>query len=333
LYLARTENKGTFTYSLRESYVADGYLQSRELFQLGSDPGKFIKYPGGHAYYFEDELIESLENQSVTDIDERLEDLLEGFIKPEIRKVIGHFAQRGRSKKIPSGEHIISVQHLFDKRRLLFLKSGIVDQGAIRRLPRKLFRILDHKSRDEIEQYFLMAERILKPTERKIYTYVIFDLQRYFSSPLAKRFPAAMNGQQLDDHFISSVCRLNDDRNFWKGLSRDANLPAYLVRYVTMYFDNPFPEEDFMAAYVRDFMRSRRSFRFPQQPGPAMGLKAAAQVLGLAVEDLKKLDPTALTRHYRKLAIKLHPDQGGNQDQFIKVTEAYQSALQRLKKK
>lgn len=333
MYLARTEQKDAFTYSLRESYVADGYLQSRELFQLGSDPGNFIKYPGGHAYYFKDELIEALENQGVTDIDDRLEELLEGFIKPEIRKVIGHFAHRGIICKTPSNEHIPTEQHLFDKRRLLFLKSGIVDQGAIRSLPRKLFCILDHKSRDEIEQYFLLAERILKPAELKIYTYVIFDLQRHFSSPLAKRFPAAMDGIRLDEHFIAAVCRLNDDHNFWRGLSRGAALPAYLIRYIIMYFDNPFAEEDFMAAYIRDFMRNRRSFRFPPQPGPAMGLKAAAHLLGLAVEDLRKMDPTVLTRHYRKMAIKLHPDQGGNQDQFIKVTEAYQSALQRLRKK
>jgi len=333
LYLARTEHKGTFTYSLRESYVADGYLQSRELFQLGSDPGKFIRYPGGHAYYFEDELIESLENQSVTDIDDRLEDLLEGFIKPEIRKVIGHFARRGRPPKSVSSRSTHARHHLFDKRRLLFLKTGNVDQGPVGRLPHKLFRVLDHKSRDELEQYFLLAERILKPAEFKIYTYVIFDLQHHFTSPLAKGFPAAMEGKKLDEHFIEAVCRLDDDRDFWRGLVRDASLPGYLTRYVVMYFDNPFPEEDFMAAYIRDFMRSRRSFRFPQQPGPPMGLKAAAQVLGVAVEDLKKMDPTVLTRHYRKMAIKLHPDQGGNQDQFIKVTEAYQSALQRLRKK
>lgn len=333
MYLARTEYKGTYTYSLRESYLTDGYLHSRELYQLGADPGRFIEYPGGRAYYYAEQLIEALQEQGVTDIDDRLDDLLYDFIKPEIRKIIGHFAQRGDVQKRSSGRPVPAVHHLFDKRRLLFLKSGHVDQGAVGRLPRKLFHVLDHKSRDEIEQYFLLAERILKPAELKTYTFVIFNLQRHFVSPLAKTFPAAMEGRKLDEHFIDAVCRLDDDHNFWRGLARDAALPAYLARYVIMYFDNPFPEEDFMAAYIRDFMRSRRSFRFPQQPGPTMGLKAAAQTLGLAVEDLKKMDPTLLTRHYRKMAIKLHPDQGGNQDQFIKVTEAYQSALQRLRQK
>jgi len=311
--------------------LAEGHLHSRELYQLGPDPCRFIEYPGGRAYYFAEQLTDALQEQGVTDIDDRLDDLLQDFIRPEIRKIISHFTQRGGIQNKVSARPIPSGHHLFDKRRLLFLKSGIVDQGPIGRLPRKLFSVLDHKSRDEIEQYFLLAERIIKPVELKLYTYVIFDLQRNFTSPLAKQFPAAMEGKNLDEYFIEAVCRLNDDQNFWRGLARSDALPAYLTRYVIMYFDNPFPEEDFMAAYIRDFMRSRRSFRFPQQPGPAMGLKAAAQLLGLAVEDLKKMEPTVLTRHYRKMAIKLHPDQGGDHDQFIKITEAYQSALQKLR--
>jgi hypothetical protein len=32
------------------------------------------------------------------------------------------------------------------------------------------------------------------------------------------------------------------------------------------------------------------------------------------------------------MAIKLHPDQGGEADKFIRITEAYQAALHRLKK-
>ena len=100
-----------------------------------------------------------------------------------------------------------------------------------------------------------------------------------------------------------------------------------------MYFDNPFPEEDFRAAYVREFMRSRREFRFPGTPLPAMRLSAAAQALNLPPEKLKKMTAPALTRHYRKMAIKLHPDQGGDHDKFIQITEAYQAALHRLKRK
>jgi hypothetical protein len=333
LYLARTEHKGRFTYSLRESYPAAGCLQSREIYKLGPDPGRFVKYPGGNAYYFDEDLVDALEKQGVEDVDNRLDDLLLDFIKPEIRKIIGHFSNRHRSRAEAAANHTPTRYHPFDKRRLLFLKSGTVDQGPIDRLPGKFFRSLSAKSRDELEQSFLQAERALKPEDRKLYTYVVFDLQQHFSSPLAKRFPAAMDGDQLDAYFIKAVCELNDDRGFWHGHPRTEGLPAYLVRYVIMYFDNPFPAEDPMAAWIRDFMRSRRDFRFPDQPGPAMSLTAAAQALGLAAGDLQRMTPTALTRHYRKMAIKLHPDQGGDHDRFIQITEAYQSALQRLRKK
>ena len=88
-----------------------------------------------------------------------------------------------------------------------------------------------------------------------------------------------------------------------------------------------------MGAYVRDFMRSRRGFRFPDKPAPAMRVTAAAQALDLKPEQLKQMSAAALTRHYRKMAIKLHPDQGGDHDKFIQITEAYQAALHKLKKK
>lgn len=320
-------------YSLRESYPADGTLQSREIFTLGMDPGQFIKYPGGNAYYFDERLVETLEKQAVPDVDSCLDELLWDFLKPEIRKIVGHFSDRGRSRQKAPVKRPAAGYHLFDKRRVLFLKSGALDQGPIGRFPGKLFRILDHKSRDEIEQYFLAAERVLKPEELQIYTYVIFDLQRHFTSPLAKRFPSAMGGEKLDTHFVKAACRLNDDHGFWRGLPMGKGLNEYLIRYIVMYFDNHFPEEDFTAAYVRDFMRSRRGFRFPDKPAPAMSVTAAAQALGLAPENLKKMSAATLTRHYRKMAIKRHPDQGGDADKFIQITEAYQAALHRIKKK
>lgn len=333
MYLARTYKNTSSVYSLRESYPAEGTLQSREIFRLGTDPGQFIKYPGGNAYYFDERLVEALEKQEVTDVDSCLDGLLWDFLKPEIRKIVGHFNNRSRSRPKTPSKRPAAGYHLFDKRRILFLKSGALDQGPIGRLPGKLFRILDHKSRDEIEQYFLAAERVLKPEDLKIYTYVIFDLQSHFTSPLAKRFPSAMGGEKLDTHFVKAACRLNDDRSFWRGLPLGKGLSEYLIRYIVMYFDNPFPEEDFRAAYVRDFMRNRRGFRFPDKPAPAMSAAAAAQVLGLAPENLKKMSAATLTRHYRKMAIKLHPDQGGDADKFIQITEAYQAALHKLKKK
>lgn len=332
MYLAKTEIKGTSTYSIRESYLADGYLQSRDLIELGADPGKFIRYPGGNAYYFDEKLIEALEKRGVADAGNRLDDLLWKFLKPEIRNVLAHFNRPRGSKRKTVSKSLPAVYHLFDKRRALFLKSGSLDQGPIGRLPRKLFRILENKSRDEIEQYFLSAEHVLKPDELKTYTYVIFDLQKHFTSSLARKFPSAMNGMEMDAHFIETVCRLNEDSNFWRGLPPGKGLNEYLVRYVVLYFDNPFPEEDFMATHIRNFMRSRRGFRFPDRGGPAMNIKEAGRALGLSPEQVKIMTRRDLTRHYRKMAIKLHPDQGGDHEKFIKITEAYQAALNKIGK-
>ena len=332
MYIARKIQKDSLTYSLRESYLADGYLQSRSLVQLGSDPGEYIKYPGGHAYYFDEKLVEALHAKGIKDADNRLDDLLWHFLKPEVKRAVGHFSRRQGPRRKAPFKKTAAVYHHFDKRRVLFLKSGRLEQGPLRRLPAKLFQILDHKSRDEIEQYFLFAERILKPAEIKLYTYVIFDLQKQFASPLARRFPAAMGGEKMDAHFIDAICRLADDHAFRRGLPAGRGFNEYLARYVSMYFDNDFPEEDLTAAYVRNFMRDRRRFRFPDRPSPAMSLKAATRALGLSAAELKEMAPATLTRHYRKMAIKLHPDQGGDHDRFIKITEAYQAALHRLKK-
>ena len=333
MYLAKTERKGTSAYSIRESYPAAGYLQSRELIELGTNPGKFIRYPGGNAYYFDEKLIEALEKQGVADVDNRLDDLLWNFLKPEIRKILDHFSSPRRSPKKTVSNSTPAVYHLFDKRRVLFLKSGGLDQGHIGRLPPRLFWILKNKSRDEIEQYFLSAEHILKPYELKIYTYVIFNLREHFTSPLARQFPAAMNGVEMDTHFIEAICRLKEDNSFRRGLPPGRSHNEYLDRYVVMYFDNSFPEENFMAAYGRDFMRRRRGFRFPDRVGPAMSMREAGGTLGLSTEQLKKMTRRDLTRHYRKIAIKLHPDQGGDHDKFIKVTKAYQVALNKIRKR
>ncbi len=63
-----------------------------------------------------------------------------------------------------------------------------------------------------------------------------------------------------------------------------------------------------------------------------MSLKEAGGALGLSPKQLKKMTRRDLTRHYRKVAMKLHPDQGGDHDKFINITKAYQAALSRIGK-
>ena len=60
MYLARIFGDKSISYCLRETYRADGIYRSRDLFDLGPDPGKFILYPGGFSFYIDDLLFDRL---------------------------------------------------------------------------------------------------------------------------------------------------------------------------------------------------------------------------------------------------------------------------------
>ena len=86
------------------------------------------------------------------------------------------------------------------------------------RLPDKLFNVLCGKSRDEVEQYFLIQERILRPRELKKYVYTIFNLEQYFEHVIAAQNPQNLNQEKMDDYFIQRICQLNEDDDFWSGM-------------------------------------------------------------------------------------------------------------------
>jgi hypothetical protein len=58
LYLAQKKITGEICYFIRESYPYEDYFLSRDLIDLGPDPGRFIIYPGGNSFYI-DEIIEN----------------------------------------------------------------------------------------------------------------------------------------------------------------------------------------------------------------------------------------------------------------------------------
>ena len=55
MYLAKEEKDGGLYYYIRETYSDEGELRSRTLFDLGADPSRFIRYPGGNSYYVHEE--------------------------------------------------------------------------------------------------------------------------------------------------------------------------------------------------------------------------------------------------------------------------------------
>lgn len=335
MYLAQKYINGQIRYFIRESYPDGDYFLSRDLIELGPDPARFIIYPGGNSFYI-DEIIENRINELGREADpDMLEDIFWRFLRPEIKRALEPF--RNREKRYQSdcrktSQHLNpnARVHIFDKRRIHFLKFGRMDQGNLAHLPQKLFRSILNKSRDEIEQMFLKMERNLVIRELKTYAYVIFDLQQQFYESFARHNPQMLNQAMVDEHFIEQVCRLNSDHTFWAGMPSRDRLNDYLVRYVLMYFDYEYGPSSFMDEYLRQFINSRRDHR-PPRGGQSMSFKEARKVFGRSKEELKKMSAGELTRQYRQQAQKIHPDKGGDHDEFVELTEAYHELLRTKK--
>ena len=202
MYLAQKTIKGRRHFFIRQSYRnGDNYL-SRDLFDLGANPAKYIIYPGGNSFYFAEIVTDRLDALGATAPDNQLEDIFWRFLKPDIQRALETFRWRekrtNRSNAAKDQKIRATDYHIFDRRRIHFLKFGRMDQGDLARLPAKLFGMLQHKSRDEIEHKFIDLENVLRPAEYKAYTYVIFNIQNYFSEYFAKETPQMLDQQKVD---------------------------------------------------------------------------------------------------------------------------------------
>jgi len=331
LYLALKNINGKTRYSIRESYRHEDHFISRDLIDLGADPGSYIVYPGGNSFYIDEVVEDRLTDLGTTADPDELEDIFWRFVHPEIRRVLEPFRSRQKRHKTSRQkkgreEYLDSQIHTFDKRRMHYLRFGQMDLRNIGRLPSRFFRMLHDKSRDEIEQALMDMETVLVPREYKAYTYAIFNLQKFFYESYAKNTPQMLSTDKVDKHFIEQICRLNTDRFFWAGMKTGDSLHDYLVRYVLMYFDNDFAPRSFIEDYIRQFINSRRDYRPPYKSG-ASTLKKASTIFGETKEVLKKMNRKNLARLYRRKAQKLHPDKGGDHDKFVNLTQAYHELL------
>ncbi len=331
MYLARSTREGETRFILRQSFRQGNVFRSRDLFDLGVDPGRYIVYPGGNAFYIDEEIEDRLADLGLAGVGLRLEELLMPFVRRDLRDKLADFSRRPDrivSSPLTPGEQeaIRRRLHIFDKRRQYYLRYGNIDQTRMGRVPAKLFRVLLDKSRDELEQYFSDQERVLEPADYKEYVYVIFDLQRHFSELIARAFPQGLNPVMMDEVFLRELCDLDADASFWAGFERDAALPAYLARYVVMFFDYGFMASTGWDEYVRQFMDSHRRFRWPEGQGKK-NLDRAAELFGEEIETLKEMSKRELTRLFRRKAHDHHPDKGGEHDYFVELAAAYQELL------
>ncbi len=326
MYLASITRNGNTSYVIRQSYADGDQYKSRDLFNIGKDPARYIVQVGDSGYYYHDDIHEALKAAGATFEHEQLDQIFYEFLPYRIQRVIDGFdrsRRRGKVKTIAERCAPQSAPHLFDKRRYHFLRFGHSEQRNIRTIPDRVFSPLFAKSRDELEQYFLREERLLRTREKPFYVMTIFDLKQIpFKSDSAGNFQ-----EQMDVFFISQLCRLNDDPSFWAGEPSNQCLNDYLIKYVVMYFDYDPLRSSPWQAYVEDFIRRHRAYHPPRKV--KIKLEEAGRLFGMPWKELKTLDSRSLTRLYRKLALTHHPDKGGDTDTFRKLTEYYKSLIKK----
>ena len=162
----------------------------------------------------------------------------------------------------------------------------------------------------------------------KTYAYVIFDLQRFFSETCARKMPQGLDQNKVDEHFLEEICHLNADPSFWAGENIGSTLHEYLIRYVVMFFDNDYGPDASLQDFIKEFVNARR-FRSAPARKKTVSFDEASTLFGVKKETLRTMTKRGLTRLYRRMAQKLHPDKGGEHEKFIQLTEAYQDLLRR----
>jgi hypothetical protein len=337
LYLKREIIQGDQHYTIRETYRSDGCLKHRILFDLGADPGSYIEYPGGNSFYIRESLLENLRLQGVEYSENDLEGLFIPFLDPHVRRIVERFTRRGSPRWKPvSSEALLrhhKALHAFDKRRLHYLRFGRVHIGDLDAKPWKFLNVLLEKSRDEIETLLEVMEWELQPQEIRRYLYTALGLQRHFRHLPTRYHPEALDPFKVEDCFLEEICRLNRDERFFMGVNDHdpAGLHPYLRKYVIVYFDNAFDPRIVWDEYVADFVwRHRFSRRSGSPQGGISGSeKEACLHLGITLKEFEKMDRRELLRIYRRLALKSHPDQGGDKEAFIRLRAAYERLLQR----
>jgi hypothetical protein len=329
VYLADIRPHGRPHYVIRETYRAGDHLLCRDLCDLGARPARFIRYPGGNAFYVDERIEDKVRQNGGRPGIHDLEDLLWDFVAPDIRHAVGHFRGRcGRRPKRDKNEAPPRLFHRFDRRRLYYLRCGQMDQSRLARVPARMFRPLAGKSRDEIEQLFIGMEKLLRPFERKAYLFTVFDLQRHFSEHFARTVPQWIDAQRIDEYFEREICDLHQDPVFWDGMAPGSRLHAYLVRYLIMFFDSDFGRPTLLEQLLNDYVNQHRRFQWPR-PAKPVSFKEASEIFEVPAESLQQMSRDELCRCYRRLAQRLHPDKGGEQSRFVRLTEVYQGLLRR----
>lgn len=213
-------------------------------------------------------------------------------------------------------DRILSL-HPFDRRRMAFLRSGEVNLSRIDEVHPKMFVRMLGKCRDELEHDFLHMERELPAADVCSYVYAAFNLQRSFASPAARVMPETVDTQALDEAFLREFCALLANERLWKD-AEEARIHAR--RYLFMHFDHGFPLTDPFRRIYEDFMNANRRPRSRPQPVPPDEVR---ELFGLSMQEVRAMSRRAFASVFRRKAMAMHPDKGGDHDTFVRLLDLY----------
>ena len=334
MYLAFETKRRKTRYILRESYREGESWKSRDLLGLKKHPAQCLHYLDDRVYYLDPEIEEGLRSKGVNIDDGELDFLFRPFVKPHIREKVERF-ERGRSggaKKARMGyREMCELQKNilpFDKRRLHFLRFGRMDQGNVAVQPHGFFNILLDKSRDELEHMFMEMEQYLRTRELKQYVYVIFDIQRHFSNKISRFFPFSLDQERIEELFVDELCSLSRNPAYKTERKTDYVLRTYLKRYLVMFFDFSYGAGNPVKSYIDQFMNAHRFFRPPKTTPKKSDIINALRIFDIDEKELSAMDEEAITRAFRKKAHTVHPDKGGDHNDFVKLVDAFDMLLE-----
>ena len=270
MYLAKLKSGPTTSYQIRQSYETEkNSFNYRIVFDLGDKPRRFIQPFADHIVLFDDNLRQAVCVHAGENCETVLEQLLQDFLPQAAKQRLAMFRGRTSHRSGPLTEAdkkaIAAQVHLFDRRRLFYLRYGAVDQSRLARLHEKCCRPLLGQSRDEREFYFIAEEKALQPGQYLQYVYAIFNLQRYFRQSFAPWLPESLAFEEIAEHFEQELCLLNRDGRFWQKEQTGYSLHHHLTRYLLMFFDYPPDRRSFFADFAESFMAGHRSFRWPEK--------------------------------------------------------------------